>query len=149
MIALLAAAFADPAALAAAASRFAGKPVAIDARLEVADCAQPLFELAGERVEVRCAAPAWRVFLPFRADGQAVRAGTVRALTRPEVRAGPMIRRGERVAVLVEGKGFTVSMDAVADADARDGRLWVRAANGEGRRLLARIREDGSVVIEG
>jgi hypothetical protein len=40
-------------------------------------------------------------------------------------------------------------MDAVADGNARAGRVWIKGANGEGPRMLARIREDGSVVIEG
>lgn len=147
MMILVAAALMDPGGLAAAAARFAGRPVAVDARLQVADCAAPLFTLAGERVEVRCESPAWRVFLPFRGEVEpVVRAGVVRA---GAVKGGPLIRRGERVVVLVEGQGFTVSMDAVADGDAKGGRVWVKAANGEGRRMLARVREDGSVVIEG
>ncbi len=147
MMVLMAAALMDPASVAAAAGRFAGRPVAVDARLQLADCAEPLFALAGERVEVRCERPAWRVFLPFRSAAEpVVQAGVVKAGV---VKAGPAIRRGERVVVLVEGRGFTVSMDAVADGDARDGRVWVRSANGEGRRMLARIREDGHVVIEG
>ena len=139
MMVLMAAALMDPASVAAAAGRFAGRPVAVDARLQLADCAEPL--------EVRCERPAWRVFLPFRSAAEpVVQAGVVKAGV---VKAGPAIRRGERVVVLVEGRGFTVSMDAVADGDARDGRVWVRSANGEGRRMLARIREDGHVVIEG
>lgn len=147
MMVLMAAALMEPAALAAAAGRFAGRPVAVDARLQLADCVDPLFALADGRVEVRCESPAWRVFLPFRSEAEVpVRAGVVKAGV---AKAGPAIRRGERVVVLVEGRGFTVSMDAVADGDARDGRVWVKSGNGEGRRMLARVRDDGSVVIEG
>lgn len=145
---VLAAALMDPAALAAEAARVAGRPVAVDARLALADCDAPLFEVVGARVEVRCAVPAWRVFLPFRTDEAAamVKPGVVRA---QPVAVTPAIRRGDRVVVLVEGEGFTVSMDAVAEGAVQDGRLWVKGANGEGRRMRARLREDGAVVIEG
>lgn len=145
---VLAAALMDPAALAAEAARVAGRPVAVDERLQLAACETPLFDVVGARVEVRCAAPAWRVFLPFRTDeaAVAVKPGVVRARS---AAAAPAIRRGDRVVVLVEGEGFTVSMDAVADGAVQDGRLWVKGANGEGRRMRARVREDGAVVIEG
>lgn len=120
--------------LAAAAGRFAGRDVAVDARLVVPECAAPAFAVVGERVEVRCVAPAWRVFLPFVAV--------------PVVEQ-PVLRRGERVEVLVLGAGFEVSMAAVVEGAGGAGRVWVKRADGEGRRLLARVREDGRVVIGG
>jgi hypothetical protein len=165
-----------PAALLALAEGFAGQKLVIDERLLLPVCpalamawAAPGGPQAVPMVEVRCDAPAWRVFLPVAdgakppvADGQRpplVAGGRVYMVDAPGAGGGAggeaggeaarLFRRGERVNVLVRGQGFSVSLEAVAEGPARDGRLWVKTMGAGGRRLLARLEADGTLTIDG
>ncbi|MBC7521332.1 MAG: flagella basal body P-ring formation protein FlgA [Sandarakinorhabdus sp.] len=136
-----------PARLQAAVEVFAGQPALVDPRLLLPACARPEMAFAGggRSVMVRCAAPEWRVFIPVGSDV----AGSLPASAAPAGdRAAPLVRRGDRVMVEVEGDGFVVGMEALAEADARDGRVTVRPASG-GRRLVAMVDDDGHVRIRG
>ncbi len=149
----------SPYALQAAAERFAGRALEMDDRLQLPACAEPLFAWAGKGVdggqgaaiEARCAVPAWRVFLPLAGAGQPVRAGALSARLAGRADA-PKIKRGERIMVAMAGDGWSVSLDAVADADSRDGLVWLRATGDGtrgGRRMLGRVGADGQVTIDG
>lgn len=124
-----------PAALQARVEAFTGRPAIVDPRLILPDCATPAIGWAGASVAVTCAAPAWRVFVPV--VGVAVAAAPF---------APPSIRRGDRVVVEISGPGFVVGLETVADGDARDGRVPLRAG---GRRLTGIIGADGRVRING
>jgi flagella basal body P-ring formation protein FlgA len=94
---------------------------------------------------VHCSAPEWRVFVPLAGDAnlpQPAVAGPAPALTTT------LIRRGDRVVVEAGGEGFVVGLEAVAEADSRDGRVALRASGG-GRRLIGLIGDDGAVRING
>ena len=121
----------QPAALQAQVEAFAGGPAMVDPRLLLPAC--PRLEMAfapgGNSVMVRCAMPEWRVFVPVGSVGSAGDMDTGGG--------APAIRRGDRVMVEIAGAGFVVGMDAVAEADARDGRRHLRADN------LARRRNRG------
>jgi flagella basal body P-ring formation protein FlgA len=70
------------------------------------------------------------------------------ARTRPVDDDVPVIRRGDRVVVEVAGDGFTVGLEAVAEADSRGNRVTLRPVNG-GRRLVGQVAPDGRVHIRG
>lgn len=145
-----------PMALLALAESFAGQALVVDERLRLPACESPSLGWAPSvpaRVEVRCDVPAWRVFLPVKARGEVApaRPGLVKMV---DAEAGDpalaRVRRGDKVQVLVRGTGFVVSLDALADGAAREGRLWVRTADSpRGRRLLVRMAPDGVLEIDG
>lgn len=154
----------EPGRLQAAAEMFAGRPVVVDPRLLLPACRNPALARgpAARSVAISCAAPAWQVFVPL-ADGQPP---TVVAVTAPAgvtsfaASAGvtpfaapaggirPAIRRGDRVTVETTGPGFVIGMAAVADADARDGRVLLRP-DGGGKRFTGIIDDDGRVRLTG
>jgi flagella basal body P-ring formation protein FlgA len=89
-----------------------------------------------------------RLLLPACAAASAVNAGPARVKI---AEAAAAIRRGDRVVVEAGGAGFSVSLDAVALADARGDRVPVRR-QGEGprgRTLSGIIGADGVVRING
>ncbi len=153
-----------PGRLQAAAEMFAGRPVVVDPRLLLPACRNPALAWgpAARSVAISCAAPAWQVYVPL-ADGQPP---TVVAVTAPAgvtsfaASAGvtpsaapaagirPAIRRGDRVTVETTGPGFVIGMAAVADADARDGRVLLRP-DGGGKRFTGIIDDDGRVRLTG
>ena len=143
----------SPAALQASVEAFSGQPALVDPRLILPACTRPDFAWAvgGHSIMVRCAAPEWRVFVPVGPGlglGSAVTAATLPAFTpRPDAEA-PAVRRGDRVTLEVGGDGFVIGMEAVAEADARDGRVTLRAASG-GRRLTGVVGADGRVRLRG
>ena len=154
----------EPGRLQAAAEMFAGRPVVVDPRLLLPACRNPALAWgpAARSVAISCAAPAWQVYVPL-ADGQPP---TVVAVTAPAgvtsfaASAGvtpfaapaggirPAIRRGDRVTVETTGPGFVIGMAAVADADARDGRVLLRP-DGGGKRFTGIIDDDGRVRLTG
>ena len=140
-----------PAVLQTQVEAFAGQTALVDPRLLLPACARPDFAWAsgGRSVMVHCAVPEWRVFIPV-GEGGAVASTPVdlpAAAARRDI-AGPAIRRGDRVSLEVGGAGFVIAMDAVAEADSRDGRVALRPLAG-GRRLYGVIDDDGHVRLRG
>lgn len=138
-----------PAVLQSQVEAFSGQPARVDPRLLLPACARPDFAwgVGGRSVMVRCAAPEWRVFVPV-GQGGAPQLATLPAFTpRPDADAPP-VRRGERVTLEVGGDGFVIGMEAVAESDAKDGRVALRAATG-GRRLTGVVGADGHVRLRG
>lgn len=132
----------EPAALQARVEAFAGRPALVDPRLLLPECAAPLlaWSAGGRSVDVRCAAPEWRVFVPVAGSGVAVAVAAA-----PD--AAPVIRRGDRVVVEAGGEGFVVGLETVAESDSRNGRVALRAPGG--RRLVGVVGDDGQVRIHG
>jgi len=135
-----------PARLQAAAEIFAGRPVVVDPRLLLPACRDPALAWgpAARSVAISCAAPVWQVFVPL-ADGQQP---TMVPVADPATRSRQAIRRGDRVTVEAAGPGFVIGLAAVADADARDGRVLLRP-DGGGKRLTGIIGDDGRVRLTG
>ncbi len=135
-----------PARLQALVEQFAGRPARVDPRLILPDCTAPALAWgAGGSVVVHCAAPEWRVFVPVAADPAATPASAAVAEAPP---ATPAIRRGDHVTVEAGGDGFVIGLDTIAEADARDGRVQLRSADGS-RRVQGVIDGDGRVWIHG
>ncbi|MFZ4687931.1 MAG: flagella basal body P-ring formation protein FlgA [Polymorphobacter sp.] len=131
-----------PAVLQAQVEAFAGQPATVDPRLLLPMCARADLAWApgGRSVMVHCPAPEWRVFVPV--------GGGAAVVPAPLQDTAPAIRRGDRVTVEAGGEGFVIAMEAVAEADSRDGRVPLRPVNG-GRRLVGRVDADGRVRIHG
>jgi flagella basal body P-ring formation protein FlgA len=124
--------------IAARVAGFAGQPGQVDPRLIVPACPNLQLAMAGAQVvRVGCADPVWTVFVPLSAPA----AGVANAPARP------LYRRGDAVVVAAGGPGFQVTLDAQADRDADADRLWVKTASG--RRLLARIDDEGQLSLAG
>lgn len=121
---------------------FAGSPGQIDPRLLLPDCAAPVlgWAIPETTVAVDCPGPVWRLNISVAA--RAAPAVRVAAL-RP---AAPLVRRGDRIRVEQSGEGFAVGIEAVAEADARDGRVMLRNP-ATGTRLTAHIDADGRAVL--
>lgn len=119
---------------------FAGAPATVDPRLLLPACAAPELSWAvpGRSVAVHCSAPEWRVFVPVQ--------GAPPATAPPAVPTTPQIKRGDRIVVEAGGEGFVVAMEAVAEADSRDGRVPLRAG---AKRLSGVVGVDGRVRIHG
>jgi hypothetical protein len=138
----------SPLTLQAQVEAFVGQPVMIDPRLMLPACGRPEIGWAPGRrsVMVHCAVPEWRVFVPV--GGGPAASVAPAAPAAPPRDAAPAIRRGDRVAVEAGGNGFVIGMEAVAEADSRDGRVALRPVNG-GRRLYGLVDGDGRVTIHG
>ncbi len=132
---------------------FAGVPALVDERLLLPHCPAPVLAWAGSgSVEVRCVAPAWRIFvtvgLGTTAPRPAIDAPVAATGAPPAGRAPPpAIRRGDRIMLEVAGEGFVVAVETVAAADSRDGRVALRTATG--RSLSGSIGSDGRVRSTG
>lgn len=124
-----------------AVAAFTGKPIGqeggarapVDARLRLAACGAPDLSWQSDRhsaVVVRCAAPAWRIYVPVLAAPAPARAApTIAAAAAAPlaVRAEPMVRRGDPVTVEARSAGFSITREGVAMGDAAPGaRLLVR-----------------------
>lgn len=131
-----------PAVLQSQVEAFSGQAATVDPRLLLPACARAGFAWApgGRSVVVNCGAPEWRVFVPV---GEAA---PLPAFTPGPRAEAPAVRRGDRVTVEVGGPGFVIGMEAVAESDARDGRVALRGANG-GRRLTGIVGADGHVRL--
>jgi len=131
---------------------FSGQPAQVDPRLLLPACAKPDFAWAagGRSVVVHCAAPEWRVFVPVGERGAPPSAQLFEAVPAQAAQPAvvPAIRRGDRVSLEIGGAGFVVAMDTVADSDASNGRVPLRATTG-GRRLYGAIDDDGHVRLHG
>lgn len=140
-IAYLGLALMAPDALAAWVEAFAGARATVDPRLILPDCPAPQLDWAGPgSVSVRCAAPAWQVFVPVAGGGQAASVPVAAGF------GAPLVRRGDRVVVEMGGEGWTVAIEGVADSDARGDRVTVKTAT---KRLSCIIGADGRVRIHG
>lgn len=140
-----AAGFANPADIDLAVARFTGAPIGaeggarlpVDRRLKLTRCEAPLaLEWYGRdhgSVLVRCpVAGGWRLFVPVASV--------------PEAAAEPVVVRGETVAVVVQGRGFTLSRQGEAlDGGAVDDWIRVRLAGTKADSIRARVIEPGKV----
>lgn len=125
-----------------------GAVAPIDRRLKLAACpAAPAIEpgLSGS-VTVRCVALGWRVRVN-------TGGGTVAAVAMSpgfaRVRAEPVVRRGDPVAMTVENESFSITLEGVAEQDGAPGdRIRVRTDDKGGPRM-AQVVDAGRVTIPG
>jgi flagella basal body P-ring formation protein FlgA len=145
--------FADPAAIDAELAAFTGAPLGtpggarhpVDRRLRLAACGSPL-DLAwhgrrADMVRVECnAGTTWRIFVPVNADGSS--GGVI-----PAAAPVAVVERGQVIAIVIAGRGFSVAQQGEALEDGAIGQ-WIRVRpEGHRNALRARIDTPGRAVI--
>lgn len=115
-----------------------GARAAVDRRLRLAACSRPLdvawYGTGGRTLEVRCAGPAWRIFVQV--EGVQGAAGT----------GAPIVQRGETVALTYQGSGFSLSRQAEAlEAGARGQWIRVRPVGEKSQPLRVEVVAPGEV----
>jgi len=134
------------AALGAGIGEPGGAVSAVDRRLHLAACPQPveIAEPAMGAVTVRCQTLGWRIRIPLVGNGRSS-AATPTTTARP----APTIRRGDQVQLVAISNGFTVSTLAVADQDGGPGdRIRVRTEH-RSAPIIGQILDDGRVALPG
>jgi len=114
-----------------AAGEEGGARTKVDARLKLAACPLPQLDWRGsyqDAVVVRCAAPAWRIYVPVKMPPQAARpAAAASSPVAIAAKAEPVIRRGDPVTVEAGNGGFSITRDGIAMGDApAGGRFMVK-----------------------
>lgn len=140
--------FHDPSGIDRDVAQFTGAPTGsaggarlpVDRRLKLSRCPMPLalewYGSTGQTVLVRCPiAGGWRLFVPI--------AGLPAGAT-PE----PVVTRGEVVAIVIQGRGFTVTHQGEAlEAGAVDEWIRVRPAGAKRDTVRARVLQPGKVAL--
>jgi len=122
------------------AEAFSGQAVALDPRLSIPACPEPV-EIAWRSdarssLLARCRAKGWSLVIPVALERRAA-AG----------KAAAIVRRGQPVQVMANGNGFRVLVEGIAERDGRAGeRLVVRNLR-SGRRMLVDIGVDGGISL--
>ncbi len=119
----------------------AGGPVRLDPRLVSPACPEPhglaWRDTPGKSLVVSCPALGRRLVVP-------VASGPLPPGSRSP--APPLVRRGARVRVAVEGPAFRVSVEAVAETEGAAGERIVLRNSSSGQRFAGLVQADGEVV---
>lgn len=144
-----AAGFASPEEIDGAVARFTGAAIGteggarlpVDRRLKLARCEAPLalewYGRARDTVLVRCpVSGGWRLFVPIESAAA-------------PARQEPVVARGEAVAIVVRGKGFTLSRQGEAMEQGAVGQwIRVRPAGTRDDPVRVRVLEPGKVGMD-
>ena len=126
-----------------------GATTPIDRRLRLQACPQPveIGEPVAGALAVRCAPLGWRIRVSITGSPQARQAA---ANSSPaQVRAAPVVRRGDQIELVAIASGFTVSTLAVAEQDGAPGdRIRVRTER-RSAPVIGQVLEDGRVALPG
>ncbi len=132
------------AALGAAVGEPGGPARPIDRRLRLMPCPTPadIDPPAMGAVAIRCETRGWRIRVPLMA-------GAVAAPGMPQVRAEPVVRRGDQVQVVALASGFSVSTTGTAEQDGAPGdRIRVRTER-RATPFIGQVLADGRVALPG
>ncbi len=127
-----------------------GATTAIDRRLRLQACPQPveIGEPIAGAVAVRCVPLGWRIRVSIVSSGESRQVASAAAPARQE-RAAPVIRRGDQVELVAIAAGFTVSTLATADQDGAPGdRIRVRTERRTAP-VIGQVLSDGRVALPG
>jgi flagella basal body P-ring formation protein FlgA len=125
-----------------------GATTAIDRRLRLQACPQPVEvgEPIAGALAVRCAPLGWRIRVSVvpSSETRQVAAAAVR-----QERAEPVVRRGDQIELVAIAAGFTVSTLATADQDGAPGdRIRVRTER-RSAPVIGQVMPDGRVALPG
>lgn len=125
-----------------------GAKLPVDRRLRLTDCHSPLdlqwFGRDQRSVQVACPAAGWKIYVAVdRAAGADVGGRSL------EQYGEKIVKRGEKVSILVRGKGFTLTRHGAAAEDGAHGE-WIKVrADGERTETLrAKVLRPGQVGID-
>ena len=131
-----------------------GPTVPLDRRLKLAACPSDVVidpPVLGAAV-LRCADIGWRIRVPLVRGGKALPASgnglpSRTAASSPQIRAEPVIRRGDSVDLVAGDGGFSVSSQVTADQDGAPGdRIRVRGQPGKPS-IIAEVVDSGTVRL--
>ena len=126
-----------------------GATTPIDRRLRLQACPQPveIGEPVAGAVAVRCVPLGWRIRVSITGAPQARQ--TAATTGQAQVRAEPVVRRGDQIELVAIANGFTVSTLAVAEQDGAPGdRIRVRTER-RNAPVIGQVLEDGRVALPG
>ena len=126
-----------------------GATTPIDRRLRLQACPRPveIGEPIAGALAVRCVPLGWRIRVSITGAPQASQ--SVAASARAQVRAEPVVRRGDQIELIAIASGFTVSTLAVAEQDGAPGdRIRVRTDRRTAP-VIGQVLEDGRVALPG
>ena len=137
------------AALGAGIGEPGGATTQLDRRLRLAACPQPaeIGEPAGGALAVRCAAHGWRIRVSLVQGGGTVTAAAASAPA--QVRAAPIIRRGDQVQLVAIGSSFAVSTLAIAEQDGAPGERIRLRTERRTTPVFGQVLADGRVALPG
>lgn len=153
--------FQDTTAIDVAVAAFTGRAVGeeggarttVDRRLRLAACPLPELDWRGtiqDSVVVRCAAPAWRIYVPVRMPATAQRAiATPVAPTPIAAKVEPVIRRGDPVTIEAGTAGFSITRDGIAMGDAVPGARFMVKVDPAKPPIQAVAIETGRATLPG
>ena len=127
-----------------------GATTAIDRRLRLQACPQPveIGEPIAGALAVRCTPLGWRIRVSIVPSSESRQMARASAPTRQE-RAEPIIHRGDQVELVAIAQGFSVSTLATADQDGAPGdRIRVRTERRTAT-VIGQVLEDGRVALPG
>ncbi len=134
----------------AAAGEIGGARNPADRRLQLASCAQPLLATwhGTTRAAVRVECPVtlsgsapWTIFVATRPAAGPFGSGAAQAA------AGPLVKRGDPITVVVRGRGFTVQQSGEAMENGHEGEWIAIRTNRKAEPVRARIERPGLAVI--
>jgi flagellar basal body P-ring formation protein FlgA len=132
------------AALGAAVGEPGGPARPIDRRLRLAPCPTPaeIDSPALGAIAIRCETRGWRIRVPLMA-------GAMAAPGAAQVRAEPVVRRGDQVQIVALASGFSVSTTGIAEQDGAPGeRIRVRTER-RATPFIGQVLPDGRVALPG
>jgi len=127
-----------------------GATTPIDRRLRLQACPQPveIGEPIAGALAVRCVPLGWRIRVSIAGDQQARQTATASS-SQPQMRAEPVVRRGDQIELVAIADGFTVSTLAVAEQDGAPGaRIRVRTER-RNAPVIGQVLPDGRVALPG
>jgi flagella basal body P-ring formation protein FlgA len=133
------------AALGAGVGEPGGPARPIDRRLRLMPCPTPadIDQPAMGAVAIRCEARGWRIRVPLMAGALAAAPGVA------QVRAEPIVRRGDQVQVVALASNFSVSTLGIAEQDGAPGdRIRVRTER-RSTPFIGQVLPDGRVALPG
>ena len=133
-----------------------GPANAIDRRMKLATCPQPVTidPPALGAVALRCQPIGWRIRVPIqRLQGMAAVSYSANPMQQRQQKAEPVVRRGDPVDLVAESGGFSVSVTATAQEDGAPGaRIRVKTQQDgrpQGQILFAEVIDAGRVRLPG
>jgi flagella basal body P-ring formation protein FlgA len=127
-----------------------GATTAIDRRLRLQACPQPveIGEPIAGAVAVRCTPLGWRIRVSITPSAESRQTATATPAQR-QARPAPVIRRGDQIELVAIANGFTVSTLATAEQDGAPGdRIRVRTDRRTAP-VTGQVLEDGRVALPG
>jgi flagella basal body P-ring formation protein FlgA len=129
-----------------------GARAPVDTRLKLAQCPTVALSWRTARhdaVVVECSGPSWRIFVPVMHSTPVTVAASAPVAAAPQAKPQPVIHRGDPIVVEAGSRGFSISREAIAMADAAPGERFMVKADGAKAPFQAVAVEPGRATLPG